>query len=138
MRITGEEQFWNYLESLQWRDRSDHIMAPQYVRAKIRSDLNNADIVQFRQYLGNHMNSLGTRLSDFGPSHQNFFACPLFATADPTVGDKNKRDFLSHVIARGQVFFVAVTEDPGFAEYLLGETPQTSEFQSLYDCIPLV
>jgi len=39
--------------------------------------------------------------------------------------------FISHIVAKGQIFYSAVNDDPVFAEYLI----EGNEYQSLYDCL---
>jgi hypothetical protein len=114
--ISNEGQFWEYLETLDWQDRSVKIIIPALMRAKLRVELNDADLQKFRKYLDQYADALAPKIS--------------------FLDGKNKTDLLSHIVARGSVYYNILYEDPDFAVGLLGEPGGQSEYQSLYDCLP--
>jgi hypothetical protein len=127
--ISSEEKFWEYIEKLRWTDKSDRVISPNFIKAKIRSDLNDADLAAFKQYLNKNMETLSNKLQLEG-----VFALPLFNSSDPN-SEKNKKDLLSHIVARGSIIYSSICEDPAFANYLVGED-SSPDYQSLYSCLP--
>jgi hypothetical protein len=110
-KLVTEEQFWAYMDSFDWQDRSVKIMSPNSVRARLRLDLTDIELKRFRQHLDHNVEVLSRRV-----------------TLD--CDEKKYRDILSHIVARGSIFYANMYEDPEFAVYLLDD-----EYQSLYDCL---
>lgn len=123
----SEEIFWTHLEKLDWKDKPDGLMNQSFIKAKIRSNLNNAELVDFKKHLDDYVRSLETKFSKRG-----IFSAPKFD--DSESGKKNKRDLLSHIVARGSVMYSLMSEDPPFANYLIND--DSDYYQSLYDCLP--
>jgi hypothetical protein len=102
-RILNEAQFWHFIQSLNWRDRSD---GP--VNGSAIQNLQGDDRSMFKQFFSKYLEELRTA-----------FKAKKFFTGFGIKDKKVEDDILSHVIARGQEFYVPVLDDPIFAEYLV-------------------
>lgn len=113
--ITNEDQFWGFIVMLDWRDKSDGTCNPV---ARLNA-LGAEDRAQFLQFYNQFLNAMQGQLET-----KKFFL--TFGISDPEI----KKDITSHLIGRGRDFYLAVLDDSGFAEYLLGSEPR--EYQSLH------
>jgi hypothetical protein len=128
-RISTEEKFWEYIDELIWADKDDKNISPIFMKAKMRSDLNNTDLEKFKEFLDKNVETLEAKFTLHG-----IFAGNMFTNVEN--GNKNKKDLLSHIVAKGSVTYSLMYEDPPFALYLVGEDVASSNYQSLYDCLP--
>lgn len=116
LKITNEESFWSEIELLNWRDRSDQVMNINSVRGRLQNRYSPEEFQLFRSFLRQYMDQLKAEILANG------------------LGDEFCTDeVLSHVVAKGQVSYVANVEDPFFMQYLLPmEAGERGEAQSLW------
>jgi hypothetical protein len=100
--ITSDEKFWNEVDKLYWRDRSDSVMQIAGVQNSLKSKYSTEDLETYRAYLRKYMDDLKTMMVEGG---QN--------------GDILSDRILSHIVGKGQLFYAAVSDDPDFAMYLI-------------------
>jgi len=117
-KIKNTDDFWKYVEKLQWTDKSDgkinFIQKKEYLLAEL------GELGNFRSYLEKFVNIL----------EEKFLSAKIpFVTR--TVNPKEKREiraFLSHIIAKGNIFYSAVYQDLIFANYLI----ETMDYQDVF------
>lgn len=106
--LNNEEKFWNYIQKLSWRDKSEAKCSDNNLMNLTRNDLNfvvhNIDI--YASALLDVMNS--DIMIDFN--------------------EEKKKNILYHIIGKGSQFYHACIIDPEFCSYIIGE----NEFYPLY------
>ena len=121
-KITSEEGFWNYIERMNWRDRSED---PNFNVIRKKQDyraLSISDQEAFADYLTHVVNALDVQMSA--------------ANAYGNLTDVDERKAIcSHVVGKGSVFYAMTMEDPGFASYLIPESADKKEY---YDMMELI
>jgi hypothetical protein len=123
-RITSEDGFWNYIEQLHWRDRSENAHLDIIGKKQNYRSLSISDQEAFADYLTHVVDALLVRLQ-----HANIFG---------TLTDVNEQKALcSHVVGKGSVFYAMSMEDPGFVGYLVPENSNQKEYYDLMDFIKI-
>ena len=106
----NSEMFWDDIAKLNWTDVSDGIIN---VKSK-RINISNFD--KFKHELDNNIKVLRDKY--VSENHHIIY--------DLTKKEINA--FLSHIVAKGPIFYNAVLDDIAFADYLI----ETHEYQDLY------
>jgi hypothetical protein len=121
-KIRNEEAFWNYIEKMSWRDRSED---PNFSVAQKKLNYRSLAIPDqeaFADYLTHVVNTMDEKLQA--------------ANCYGTVTDADERKAIcSHIVGRGSIFYAMTMEDPGFASYLVPENPDRKEY---YDMMELI
>lgn len=121
-RITNEESFWNYVEKLNWRDRSEDANFNLLRKKQDYQNLSIPDQETFADFLTHVVIAMDTVLAA--------------ANVYGTLTDVNERKAIcSHIVGKGSVFYAMTLEDPWFAAYLVPESPDRKEY---YDMMELV
>lgn len=121
-KLKTEEDFWIYIDKLQWVDKSDGYVSIYQKHSLLQSEL-GSEISEFKEKLDHYVNYLKLKYITQG----HYFV----KSSVDTEQNKKINAFLSHVVARGQIFYSAVYDDPLFADYLI----ELSEYQDLYQCL---
>jgi len=104
-RITSESHFWDFIASLNWMDKD--VLHHHNSGIAVRQ-LGPLDLQAFQGYFNTAMNRLRKSLEE-----KKFFQ--TFG-----ITDKKQQDvIMSHIVARGQAFYIPVADDPCFADYLM-------------------
>lgn len=112
-----DTRFWDWIAGLGWGDRSDR---PNLRRAEdLVRRLNPAT----RDGMLGIYNRLYATLSE---NMQNFMK-------QYDMGEENRRALLSHIIARGEQFYMAICADPDFASYLITDASRPAEHNEFID-----
>jgi hypothetical protein len=121
-KIRNEEDFWNYIERMAWRDRSED---PNFSVAQKKQNyraLSIPDQEAFADYLTHVVNAMDERMQI-----ANYYG---------NITDVNERKAIcSHIVGRGSIFYAMTMEDPGFASYLVPETPDHREYHDMMELI---
>lgn len=118
-RITNDEQFWNYIDSLYWRDVSEDPTFNLSAKKSAFKSLSIADQEMFASILTKYTNELIAILNS-----KDFF--------NITTSQRDKEAFCSHVVGKGSVFFAMTCEDTGFASYLLNPKEYRNLMEFIY------
>lgn len=109
----NSELFWNYINKLNWTDRSDGVI--NYALKKNIMISNNVNMNKFKILLDKYVTLLKNKyVSEKHYMHNN---------------KKEIDAFLSHIVAKGLLFYNAILDDTMFADYLI----ESNEYQNLYD-----
>lgn len=123
-RIINEEQFWNYVESMNWRDRTDEPNFNLALKKQNFRRLSIADQEAFADFLTHCVNALNEVLIS-----KNFFG----ALEDET----ERKAICSHIVGRGSIFYAMTMEDPGFAMHLVPENLSKKEYFDMMELIKI-
>lgn len=120
-KLNKPEDFWEYIEKLEWKDKSDELININGKRRLLRSLLED-EIIEFKKQTEKYMEELRSHLILSG----KYF---VRASSDQ---EENKKinAFLSHIIAKGQIFYSGVNDDPAFVDYIW----DSSEYQDFLAC----
>jgi hypothetical protein len=113
-RIQTVQNFWEYINRLEWRDRSDG-----HVSSAAINNLTAIERQSWNAFFNQNLNALENKLNI-----SRFF--DQFGVTDPVL----KKTIMCHIIAKGRQFYIAVLDDPVFTEYLVGSEPQEFQIQS--------
>lgn len=123
--ITNEEQFWNFVEKLAWRDVSEDNWFNMAQKKQVFKRLSMADQEKFAEYLLTFVADLNTHLKTktFYPSG---------------ITDEVQNAICAHIIGKGSVFYVMTRDDPVFASYLIPEgTNPKIEYRNLLELVEI-
>ena len=121
--ITDEESFWNYIESLNWRDRSDNPKLDitnkklSYKRLSIPDQEAFADYLTFVVYELHKVMMLNV----------SSYRC--------LTDDIEQKAICSHVVGKGSIYYAMTMEDPGFSLHLIPESPDKKEYYDMMEFI---
>lgn len=107
--ITSEDTFWNFVEKLYWRDKSEDPSFSVNEKRRMIKSLSIVDQEVFADRLMSCVQHLNSALTD-----KNFY---------PDWLNQSERNAIcSHIVGKGYGFYmVALVDDPGFAAYLIPE-----------------
>lgn len=114
--ITSEDSFWNEIDKLNWRDKSDSVLDIQRIRNNFQSKYSKEDKKRIHTYALTFMLSLRDILLNNNQPEELL-----------------THKLLSHIVGKGREFYYAVLDDPDFAMYLLME--DNDEDQDLWKVI---
>lgn len=106
-QLEKNDIFWKTVSKLNWTDKSDGI-----INIEDKKKIIEYNIVSFTHDLNKYIDNLR----------------PLYINR---LEITNLDGFLSHIVAKGKIFYEAVCLDILFAEYII----ENHEYQSLYDCL---
>jgi hypothetical protein len=109
-KIVSEDSFWNYIERLSWRDKTDD---PNFDvnRKKVYHERNLTipDQEAFAEFLLHTVDAMNQKLTSAGIYGE--------------LTDENERKAVcSHIVGKGSVFYALTMDDPCFAQYLFMDT----------------
>ena len=122
----NETQFWHKIGSLNWRDLSDGKMSIPASRNALYKDMSSESIDAFKKYLETYVEDLREIMESAG-----------IIGSYPIFDDENQiRAFLSHIIARGELYYSSIYTSPEISGYLIPSNPSDPpEYQSLYQIV---
>ncbi len=112
-----QEQFWTWIASLGWGDRSDSpsVRTAENAIHRLTPSKRQGMMLIYEQLY----TALGENLNNFLRGYD--------------MGDDNRRAILSHIIARGENFYNAICADPDFASYLISDASRPAEHNEFID-----
>jgi hypothetical protein len=122
----GEIEFWNFIESLNWTNRSERYINPHAVKLRIISTLSEEETHFFKEMLSKKMLEISDKIESCG-----VFTDKMFSGEQKT---RKIQGLLSHIVALGSTNYGMISEDPMFAYTYIVDGDE--QFQSLYDCLP--
>lgn len=110
----NENEFWDYINRLNWRDRSDGVIS-----------LNE---LPFINSIGEERElAFWTIVDEKVEKLLNHFKKNKFFTTYSTLKKNEYRKLISHIVARGKAYYETMFHDPSIAGYLI-----PNEYQNLY------
>jgi len=121
-KIINEEQFWTYITSLEWLDKSEFPAFQINHKKNQFKSLNVQDQQAFIKYLNMYIGLIDVKFKSV-----DFYG---------NITDINEqRAICSHIIGKGKTFYIMSAEDPGFASYFITENENEKEYHNMLKII---
>jgi hypothetical protein len=112
-KFTTPEKFWKFIDEIGWKDRSqgrnDYLFT---------GDLNQASLKSFQKHFWKYFNELK---EVFEEKH-------IFDSLERELDDDDQNALISHIIAKGQIYYATIIKEPYFSGALVGRTHSDDDF----------
>lgn len=111
--LATPEKFWKFIDEIGWKDRSqggnDHLFSV---------DLNQASLKSFKNHFWKYFNDL----------KKVFEEKNIFDSLERELDDDDQNALISHIIAKGQIYYATIMKEPYFSGALVGKTYSDDDF----------
>ena len=107
------EEFWKFVDEIGWKDRSqgtNHCSA--------FDDINVASFNSFKKHFWKYFNEL----------KEVFEEKNIFDSLERELDEKERDALISHIIAKGQIYYATIMKEPYFCGALVGRIPSDDDF----------
>ena len=112
-QFTSAEKFWKFINEIEWKDRSqgrNHCSS--------FDDMNMASMKSFQKYFKKYFTEL----------KEVFEKKNIFDSLERELHEDEQNALLSHIIAKGQIYYATIMKEPYFCGALVGRTPNNDDF----------
>ena len=117
------EDFWKFIDGINWRDRSQlpGSGSPMYKHNKCDiSNLSVASTQSIKKFFWKYFNEL----------KKVFEEGNIFDSLERELTDREKNELISHIIAKGQLYYATIMKEPYFSGALVAKSSTEDDFES--------
>ena len=115
-QFTTAEKFWKFIDELNWRDRSQGSRS----RPDAIEELNVASLNSFKNYFWKYFDELKSVFEEKN----------IFDSLERELEEDEQNALLSHIIAKGQVYYATIMKEPYFCGALVGKFHRDDDFDN--------
>ena len=111
-------KFWNWIDELKWKDirwRYSHHYRNNVPKL---NDFNIASIKSLKKHFWKYFNDLKTLFEEKN----------VFGSLERELTDYEKNQLISHIVAKGQVYYATIMSEPYFCGALVSKKSSSDEF----------
>ncbi len=112
------EKFWKFIDELDWKDRSTDDMKHKRDICDLFDELNMASQKSFKDYFWKYFNELMEVFEDRG----------IFDSLERELEHDERKELISHIVAKGQVYYATIMKEPYFCGALVGKHSRDDDF----------
>lgn len=118
------DKFWQFIDLLEWRDLSQipkryNWQTTVNNKAPNFNELSIASVQSFKNHFGKYFNELKDLITEKG----------VFSSLERELTDQEQNALLSHIVAKGQIYYATIMSEPYFCGALVSKNKAHDDFE---------